>query len=315
MKLSIIVPVYGVENFVLDFAESLFPQLNENVELIIVDDGAKDNSILILKEYYSKNNYTRFKLIWLEQENQGQSVARNYGISRSTGDYITFLDLDDLVFCDYINQIMSAIKVSPDLIQFNCEVFVLSGGEKNKINEIKLVNDNLSFILNEDKIIEIYSKKAWFSWLRVVKRQFIDSDFFPKNVNYQDMMAFPKLYKNIKNIKNIDENLVLYRVHSNSSVNSFKPKLLTSADFGLELYEKIEDSLDIIIYKQFLTLRMDLTMSSKGLKSALIWYYKYVYSYKNSLYYKNISNLNFYITKFTAIFCYRTFKNIFNLNR
>ena len=315
MKLSIIVRVYGVENFVLDFAESLFPQLNENVELIIVDDGAKDNSILILKEYYNKNNYTRFNLIWLEQENQGQSVARNYGISKSTGDYITFLDPDDLVSCNYINQIISAIKVSPDLIQFNCEVFVSSGSEKNKINEIKLVNDNLSFILNEDKIIEIYSKKAWFSWLRVVKRQFIDSDFFPKNVNYQDMMAFPKLYKKVKNIKNIDENLVLYRVHSNSSVNSFKPKLLTSADFGLELYEKIEDSLDIIIYKQFLTLRMDLTMSSKGLKSALIWYYKHIYSCKNSLYYKNISNLNFYITKFTAIFCYRTFKNIFNLNR
>lgn len=315
MKLSIIVPVYGVEDFVLDFAESLFPQLDENVELIVVDDGTKDNSILMLKEYYNKNNYKRFKLIWLEQENQGQSIARNYGISKSSGDYITFLDPDDLVSCNYINQIMSGIEFSPDLIQFNCEVFFSSGSLKNKINEINLVNDNLSFILNKDKIIEIYSKKAWFSWLRVVKRKFIDSDFFPKNVNYQDMMAFPKLYKKIKSIKNINENLVLYRVHSNSSVNSFKPKLLTSADFGLQLYEKIQDSLDVIIYKQFLTLRMDLTMSSKGLKYALIWYYKHIYSCKSSLYYKSISNLNFYIMKFIAIFCYRIFKNIFNLNR
>src|SRR5690606_27474731 len=108
MKLSIIIPVYGVEKYILEFAQSLIFQLNNEVELIIINDGTKDRSIAILKEYVA-TQFLDKNIIWLEQENQGQSIARNYGISIANGDYITFLDPDDLVFEEYVSQILNAI--------------------------------------------------------------------------------------------------------------------------------------------------------------------------------------------------------------
>jgi len=90
--LSIVVAVYNGEKFLPQFFDSLLAQNLENWELIVVNDGSKDNSEGIIKEYEDK--FSQLKI--LSQENQGVSVARNTGMVEATGKYITFPDIDDV---------------------------------------------------------------------------------------------------------------------------------------------------------------------------------------------------------------------------
>lgn len=90
-KVSIIVPVYNVEKYLRDCLESLINQTLTDIEIICVNDGSTDNSLAILEEYKLKDD--RIKIF--SQENKGVSVARNLGIEKATGEYLTFLDSDD----------------------------------------------------------------------------------------------------------------------------------------------------------------------------------------------------------------------------
>ncbi|UUS60881.1 MULTISPECIES: glycosyltransferase [unclassified Acinetobacter] len=306
MKLSIIVPIYGVECYIIDFAKSLFPQLDERVELILINDGTKDESFIKIKKFYQEYYLNKLNVIFLEQENQGQSVARNFGIKICKGDYVTFLDPDDIVASNYILKIMPALNNNPDMIQFNAKVF--SKDISNFENYIILAKDTEFINVNKKNIINIYKKNFWFSWLRVTKREFLTDNFFPKKVNYQDMMAFPQIYKSINTIQNLEEFLVYYRVHQSSSVNIFSPKLIKSADYGLKMYEGCNDSFDQLIYQQFIDLRFNLTITSSGLLFAYKWYYFDIYKNKYSKYYSSVLKLVFTFLKFFVILIYRNFK-------
>lgn len=99
---SIIVPVYNVENYVSQCLDSLLNQTYSNLEIICVDDGSTDSSFDILISYAKKDN--RIKIF--QQTNQGQSFARNDGLSHVTGDYVTFIDSDDWIEQNYIERLL-----------------------------------------------------------------------------------------------------------------------------------------------------------------------------------------------------------------
>ena len=90
-KISIIVPVYNVEKYLKECLDSLINQTLEDIEIICINDGSTDNSLAILEEYQKKDS--RIKVF--SQKNQGVSAARNLGIEKATGEYLTFLDSDD----------------------------------------------------------------------------------------------------------------------------------------------------------------------------------------------------------------------------
>ena len=96
-KISVIVPVYNVEQYLPQCLDSIINQTYKNLEIICVDDGSPDNSGKILDEYAKKDK--RIKVI--HQENQGVSVARNTGLDNATGKYIGFVDPDDWIEADY----------------------------------------------------------------------------------------------------------------------------------------------------------------------------------------------------------------------
>ena len=93
-KVSVIVPIYNVEKYIEKCINSLLSQTLEDIQIILVNDGSKDNSGNIAKEY-EKNNKDR--VIYVEKENGGLSDARNYGLKYATGDFIAFLDSDDYI--------------------------------------------------------------------------------------------------------------------------------------------------------------------------------------------------------------------------
>ncbi len=107
MQVSVIVPVYNLEKYIVRTLESLKTSRPISYEIIVINDGSKDNSETVIKSYISKTDQN---IKYLKQENSGVSVARNNGILNSKGDYIIFLDGDDFVEQDYIYRLYSVAK-------------------------------------------------------------------------------------------------------------------------------------------------------------------------------------------------------------
>jgi len=104
--ISVIVPVYGVENYISKCLDSILNQTYKNLEILLIDDGSKDRSGEICEEYRQKDN----RIAVYHKQNGGLSDARNYGIDRAKGEYLTFIDSDDYIDEDYIEFLYDLIK-------------------------------------------------------------------------------------------------------------------------------------------------------------------------------------------------------------
>ena len=100
--ISVIVPVYNVEKYLEECLDSIQDQTYSDIEVILVNDGSTDSSKEICKKYCKQDS--RFLLI--NQENQGLSAARNKGVEISTGEYIVFVDSDDIIKTNYLEKLM-----------------------------------------------------------------------------------------------------------------------------------------------------------------------------------------------------------------
>lgn len=115
IKISVIIPVYGVEKYIRQCLESVIKQTYKNLEIIVVNDGTKDNSMKIVEEYLVDE---RIKVI--NKENGGISSARNRGIEEATGEYVSFVDSDDWLEIDLYERIVQILEGNKvDIIVFN----------------------------------------------------------------------------------------------------------------------------------------------------------------------------------------------------
>ena len=103
---SIIVPVYNGETFLKECVDSILNQTYKNIELILINDGSKDNSAQIINEYAKKDE----RVVAIHQENSGVCASRNNGLRNTHGEYICLIDQDDYVFPDYISYLYTLIK-------------------------------------------------------------------------------------------------------------------------------------------------------------------------------------------------------------
>ena len=106
MKISVIVPVYNVENYLTRCVDSILSQTYKNIEILLIDDGSTDASGDICNEYCREDS----RVSVVHQRNGGLASARNAGIDISTGEYLTFIDSDDYVSSYYIENLVNAIK-------------------------------------------------------------------------------------------------------------------------------------------------------------------------------------------------------------
>ena len=127
-KISVIVPVYNVEKYLSRCIDSLIRQSYSNIEILLVDDGSKDESLSICKEYEAKDS----RIHVFHKENEGLGLTRNYGVEQATGEYITFVDSDDYLTLDAID---SMVKKA---VETDADVVIASHYYKNKKQEIEL---------------------------------------------------------------------------------------------------------------------------------------------------------------------------------
>lgn len=253
--LSLIIPVYGVEIYIKEFLFSLIDQLNQEVELIVVDDGCLDNSIEIMKSVISKYPQDiQDCFIFLKQENQGQSAARNYGLTQAKGDFVGFLDPDDIVYPSYIDTLTKQMKQHPEVDVFHINAIEIDE-KSNKQKKLVLVDADDLIENNSTYMFQLVKKDLWQPWFRFFNKKLISDLKFTPGLLFEDKFLFAELYsKSIKHVANIEKVLVGYRVHNNSSFNHPKnlDRLLTSAYDGIVKYSSSEQYEMKLVYVSYL---------------------------------------------------------------
>ena len=160
---SIIVPVYKVENYLERCIESIINQSYRNLDIILIDDGSPDKCGYICDNYAKQDD----RITVIHKENGGLSDARNRGIEIAKGQYITFVDSDDFIHYDYVlNMVDTALKLGCDVVQCGFEKGELQSFPKSKkTNSVKVYNNINIFYGRKLKITawaKLYSKSIFF---------------------------------------------------------------------------------------------------------------------------------------------------------
>lgn len=206
-KVSIIVPVYNVENYIEKCLDSLLNQTLDDIEIIVVNDGSTDKSkekILIYLEKYPN------KIKYLEKKNGGLSSARNFGIPKATGKYIAFLDSDDYVEKDmYKTMYEKAEEEESDMVE--CD-FIWEYPNKKRIDK--------GVIYNGKK--EMLVKARVVAWNKLIRKSILDKAGveFPEGLRYEDVEFFYKLLPYLDKVSFIKEPFIHYIQRGNSIVNT-----------------------------------------------------------------------------------------------
>lgn len=216
--LSIIVPVYNVQEYVKKCLDSLISQESDEYEIIIVNDGSTDNSLKIC-ETYKDNKKVRI----YTKENGGLSSARNYGLEKAKGEFVSFVDSDDWVAENYVSKIIETINSnSCDLITY--DFIVINDGWKT--GQIRKMYTKIKKYDKKKLIQECFSPS--FSCARVYKKNLISKIKFPKeNHWYEDMATTPIVLAKCNKMEYLEEPLYYYRQRKDSiTYSSYNPKTL-----------------------------------------------------------------------------------------
>ena len=213
--ISVIVPVYNVEEYIEKCLDSIINQTYKNLQIIIVDDGSPDNSGKICDEYAKKDN----RITVLHKENGGVSFARNIGLQNATGNWITFVDSDDWIENDYIEQLLKIAK------QDNADVVLCGYNRVNKVSkqDINATGGKDTFSLSEYLIKTLNPQTGFgFCHMKLIKKDCIQNLRFDENlVVGEDALFNMQLSKNIKKAVFYKKALYNYRNNSNSVVKRY----------------------------------------------------------------------------------------------
>ena len=227
-KVSVIVPIYNVEKYLEKCINSLLSQTLEDIQIILVNDGSKDNSGNIAKEYEKNNND---RVIYVEKENGGLSDARNYGLKYATGDFIAFLDSDDYIEKNaYEEMYNKAIEENADYVE--CD-FIWEFPNKIRVDKqypYKNKKEMLSFV----RVV---------AWNKLIKRQLItDNNLeFPKGLRYEDVEFTYKLIPFVNKFAYVNKPFIHYVQREGSIANVQNERtaeIFTVLDNVIEFYKK-----------------------------------------------------------------------------
>ena len=265
--ISIVIPIYNAEKYLEECLNSIKNQTYKNIEVIMVNDGSKDNSETICKRFSEDD--TRFR--YFTKVNGGVSSARNLGLDNVKGEYITFIDADDWIAEKHLELLINSIKKTNSDIgvssykEFNNKdtyyIRVYTKQEKNLLNFEKM---------NRDKFLSLFPKlmSANVCFNNAVSKLFrkdlVKNLRFDTSIKYgEDLDFYFRLYLNVDSISYVDELTYVYRIHGDSTTSNFNQEHAEQElNIFKQMYEKIQEiGLPSIHYfnklKKLLELRMD----------------------------------------------------------
>lgn len=248
LTLSIIMPVYNGEKYIMESLSSIAAQCSDSfdVEVIIINDGSTDNTLTLIERNYKKQIVQGFfKLI--NQENAGVSVARNNGIKKAKGDYIAFVDADDYILPGYFTEIFTKLTSNPvDILEFGCINF--KNDADIHINPHTYTHNSFGLLRTCDVIHDVFNVSLFYPHSRVIKSSFFESNLFPVGIKFcEDLMLLQKIYRESMTIYHIKKPLYAYRHNNEGATRNIKPEYISDM---ISFYSEIAD--DKASYIKFL---------------------------------------------------------------
>lgn len=216
--ISVIVPVYKVEEYIHQCVDSIVGQTYRNLEIILVDDGSPDSCPMICDEYAKKDS--RIKVI--HKENGGLSDARNAGMSICTGDYIAFVDSDDWIEPEmYFSMIAMMQEKNLDIVF--CTVREIINGEKAGIR-YEYYPDGTIIDAKEIQKLVLKDEIAAAVWFRLCKRECLKHVQFPVGRTYEDIAVVFWPFEDAKKpVGFINQPFYNYRINESGIAHQRKP--------------------------------------------------------------------------------------------
>lgn len=213
-QISVIVSVYNTEQYLAQCIQSILKQTYQNLELILVDDGSTDRSLAICTHYQELDSRVRV----FHQSNQGVSKARNYGMDVAAGNFITFVDSDDYVMPNYLEELFEALK---------------STGSQIAISDFQYYKGNGHLLVHmpEHKVSQhIFTPREWFDfaytnrddffqliytvlWGKLFQREVLKQIFCPEDTQIDDEFTTWKTYLQTSKIVYLDDEDYIYRLN------------------------------------------------------------------------------------------------------
>lgn len=241
--LSIIIPVYNVERYIRECLGSIFRQglSDDEFEIILVNDGTPDNSIGVVSDYIEGHD----NVIVLNQNNQGVSIARNAGLTKSQGKYVYFMDPDDLLVDNALSTLLyKAIDSSVDVLIT----------DHHRFND----GDDYTYLIHiaqqysgwpktgEQAYIEDLSPYECYIWKMIIKRSFLfDNIIFFKPFGYEDTFFCQECLIQARNVIKADFFLCAYRSRSGSFTSSMNLKKMLDLNSCLSALIEMKDTVKI----------------------------------------------------------------------
>lgn len=210
--ISVIVPIYNVEEYLCACIDSVLSQTYQNLEVILVDDGSTDNCPELCDEYALKDRRIRV----IHQTNGGLSAARNAGCKASSGRYIAFVDADDMIYDKYIDNLYALI------IKYNAQISVCDYTCTQ--NKTELTDKTKNYTLTSEKMLKewhgIRKSIETVVWNKLYNREifkdFKDFQIFPERKNHEDVYTSHLFVNHAKTIAITTKKLYFYRPRRNS---------------------------------------------------------------------------------------------------
>lgn len=211
--ISVVIPVYKVENYLRECLDSVISQTYKNLDIILVDDGSPDNCPAICDEYAEKDS--RIKVI--HRKNGGLSAARNSGIDIARGEYITFIDSDDYVSRAYVERLYSIIEASG--ADMSCCTFTV---HTHKLSAE--CSGSYSMISPADAVIQAISLgtigRAAFCKLYRTEIFTSGGIHYPEGIVCEDLAVMPEVFGAAKKIAYTDSAMYFYRLREDSIMHT-----------------------------------------------------------------------------------------------
>lgn len=254
MELSIIVPIYNVEDYLEECLESLYNIKNIELEIILVNDGSKDNSFKIMEKF--KDMYPE-KTVLINKENGGLSSARNAGMKAAAGEYISFIDSDDFIDVDEFERFFKeGQKDKLDVIVGNMRYYT-----PEKIGDPLFRSDmikNSGILKGVDFFWELFQKPKCFREEVVddiYRREFLlkNDIWFNENIVHEDSEFTPLVYLKAEKVRYIDRAFYFYRQRTGSIMNKVSEKSIVSLESICERFFDEYKKLDSVKGREVLS--------------------------------------------------------------
>lgn len=239
--ISVIVPVYNVEKYIEKCIDSILIQSYSNLEIILIDDGSTDTSGEICERFKHKDS----RIIVIHKENGGLSDARNSGIDKATGEYITFIDSDDYISKDYIQYLYNILKETNSDISICNPVYVYENA--NNLYDEGNLDKNIIMEIDSVEALKVMLYQNYYdtsAWGKLYKIKLFKDIRYPVGKLFEDMGTTYKVFLQSTKIVFSSVEKYYYLQRNNSISNDkFNYKKLDYLEFAEEIYTYIEKNI------------------------------------------------------------------------